>query len=197
VLELKNAKLRKNIEVINMHTDSTNTHGHSKHSLSEAIANAVGEAMGELHGDGDNQISLTVIVDGYEFDGKEYRVSVRVMMIDYTASQHELYEHLNNDAPNLANDMTAAIYAKRSFDANDDRLAHEMEHYLEDTFMDDGGIDSFTLIAHPFTHNHLEMEAGYFERRDFHPQNDYKYDAPEPGLGGGASGGASNEDTAK
>jgi len=180
-----------------MHVDSTNTRGHSKNSLSEAIANAVGEAMGELHGDGDSQISLTVVVDGYEFDGQQYHVNVRVMVLDYTASQHELYEHLKDDAPDLANDMTAAIYGKSSFDSDHDELVHEMEHKLEENFMEDGEINDFTLIAHPFTHNHLEMEAGYFERRDFHPQNDYKYDAPGPGLGGGASGGASNEDTAK
>jgi hypothetical protein len=183
-----------------MHVDSTDASGRSKNSLNEAIANAVGEALRDVSGQGDNQISLTVVVDGYEFDGKEYRVNVRVMVLDHTARQHELYEQLKEDkAPDLANDMTAAIYGKRAFDAEDDDLANDMQEYLDDTYLgyDDDRISHFVIMAHPMTHNHLEMEAGYFERRDPEPSPSRQYDAPEPSLGGGGSSkGSSSEDAA-
>ena len=185
-----------------MQIDSTNTHGHSKNSLSEAIANAVGDALGVLRGDADSQVSLTVIVEGYQFDGTEYQVNVRVMILDYAKNQHEFYEHLKNDnnAPDLANDMTAASYGKRAFDASNDQYANEMQEYLDDTYLgfNDDKISAFVIMAAPATHDHLEMEAGYFERREAHPKPEQQYDGPEPSFGGmgSSSAGSSNKDAA-
>ncbi len=160
----------------------------SKNSLSDAIANAIGFAMADF--DGEHQISLTVVIDGYEFTGEEYRVKVRVMVFDHTKAAIENIEKYQDEkmreqelSRDLSDKMMSAIYHKTSYNSEEDEYAHILHHYLHHLEAHHHNIDGFTLMVHPATHDHLQMEAGVLH---VSPQQtyDHSHETPTPNAMG-------------
>lgn len=172
-----------------MHIETNDAAGHSKKSLGDAIANAIGTAMADF--DGEHKMSLTVVIDGYEFDGQEYRVKVRVIVLDLTKAELEHTRHVVEDKEHekeeelsreLVNEMTAAIYNKHSYDSQVDEFSHALHHYLDHIELHHANIEEFTLMAHPATHDHLNMEMGLSRKPTIEQDLSFHhhYDKPEP-----------------
>ena len=178
--------------------------GSSKNSLTEAIGNAVADILSG--GNGDHKYSLTVIVDGYAYDGEEYHVTIRVVMFDLDEDREELYRELEKEReeraqaePDLANDMYAAFYNKDSFYSDDDDVAEKIQDMMEN--QDDfNPPETTTVIASPGMHDQLERETGQEKERTLVAGKDFSRADTGPGLhppgmssGGGASPKPSSE----
>lgn len=173
--------------------------GSSEHSLADAINNAIGMALQSRKSDGDHMRSLTVVVDGYEFDGKKYRVKLRVIILDHELAYEDhnreiekMREH-EKEPSHISGVYLAAAHASHSYHSRHDHFAERLKEVLEHT-EHRHGIDEVRVVAPSEVHDHIERELGYA----YTPQGP-KYPKPhtdlaEPTLGPGSAG-SSLDDT--
>ncbi len=165
--------------------------GTSKHSLTHALADAI---EGALKGfDGANKLDVTVIVEGYSYNGKEYEVFVKVVVIDETVeaenSPHESKAEIEDrlDASkDLSEQMIAAAYARPVYDQTTPVGALEQRMDVRgdqsSSFDFDASQDNITLIAPPAFHDQLRAD----QATQF-PQLGLSSSAPSLDLGGSSS----------
>jgi F0F1-type ATP synthase epsilon subunit len=78
-----------------VHIDTAKAEGTSKTSLTKAISAAIADILG---GYKDVQkISITIIIDGYEFNGEEYVVKVRAIVANIDKDMEEAYHEKADD----------------------------------------------------------------------------------------------------
>lgn len=176
--------------------------GQSKESLKNAIIFAIRDAMGAAGVNGDHINSITVIVDGYDYDGEKYNVKVSISVLDFDMQREDIYHERSKELQERlenSEDMAQAFYSSsygydygegydRGYNAED-----PMEDLLEndaDVIPDgDGNEDKrFTFIASPEVHDQLGHEI-MAERK----QAALKTDAPSLDLGGGGGGSQSDD----
>lgn len=164
--------------------------GVSGQSLSDAVANAIQSAFKHNIKGGGHKFSLTVIIDGWSFDGKRYRVHLRVAMFDHDLAHEDIYheiekerarrEQLNRD---MANHLYAAIYHKHSFRSSHDEFAEKLRDVLD---IAHEGPEYLTVVTDSKTHDHLMREVGYSpERKPVYPRAHTDLGEPSLGPGGG------------
>lgn len=185
------------IEIMVEETSAT-----SKQSLSDALAKAIQSALQGY--DGQHNLKLTVIVEGFTIQNGEFNVSVKILIIDpvleeekaYHESDKELEDRINA-GQNLNEQMHSAIYSGSVFNQND-AVVDAIENRIE--IMADGNSDRYfnvnddeiTLVASPAFHERLNQDIKSFEK----PTAQKSYDAPGLDLGGGGSSSGSKDEAA-
>lgn len=175
------------------------TSGKSKKSLTMALANAIRNALKGQNGD--HQLNITVIIEGYSLNDGEYEVSVKVMIMDITLEQekvnHETNEELlerMNANQTLTEQMYSAVYSRPIYDNSNPvhALEHRMDHlsHLSYDFHFDASQDNITLVAPTQFHDHMRNENPTAQ-----PHHDPRNEPPTFDLGGGSSKSA-NKDAA-
>jgi len=130
------------------HIFSEETSGSSKKSLTHALANAIQSALKGYDG-GDVGLKLTVIIEGYTVENGEFKVNVKVLILD--------------PKQELAEQMHSAIYAMpiatQSAGVNhiEDRMDARADHSNQFEF--DTNNDHITVVAPTEFHQHLNAEA--------------------------------------
>jgi hypothetical protein len=172
--------------------------GTSEHSFTNALANAI---KGALKGfDGDHKINITVVIDGYKFEAGEYKVSVRVLVLDITMEQekalHDSEKELNeriNANQNLSEQMIASVYNRNIYDSTQpiNALEDRMDIMSDQSngFDFDTNQDSITLVAPQEFHD--QLRADYMAQQS--PQNDLNANPPTLDLGTGSSSSSNKE----
>lgn len=174
------------------HIFSESTEGSSKTSLMEATAKAVQTAL-KGHGR-DGQLKITVIVEGYTCVDGEYRVSVKVLILDPVLEQEDKYheslkemEDRLNANQELSDQMHSAIYAMHAMKHSPG--IHSIEHTLDgmsdeplSNFDFDENTDDITVIAPSSFHKNLEPKVPALQQQQSHA-----LDAPSLDMGGGHS----------
>jgi len=151
------------------HIFSEETSGSSKKSLTHALANAIQSALKGYDG-GDVGLKLTVIIEGYTVENGEFKVNVKVLILDpkqeleekYHETKKELNERMEANQE-LAEQMHSAIYAMpiatQSAGVNhiEDRMDARADHSNQFEF--DTNNDDITVVAPTEFHQHLNAEA--------------------------------------
>ena len=158
--------------------------GRSKNNLMEAIADAFAQVMrGRSH-----HYSVTLIIDGYGFNGKEFTANVRVMMFDLDEDKHELYQQTEREQEKqaeLANAMAIAFYHRVLFEPQDtvtEAVQHIAEHHIETEPTE------MRVMTTPEIHDHLNRESKAMGIIQTSPPVHAAAHFPEPGLGSGQHG---------
>lgn len=165
--------------------------GRSKNNLTEAIADAFAQVMrGRSH-----HYSLTLIIDGYGFDGKEFTANVRVILFDLDEDKRELYKQTEREhekQEELANAMAVAFYPRALFEPNDDVteiIHHIVEHQAEDEPVE------MRVMTTPEIHDHLSRESKTLGMVQTPSPAQHTAHFPEPGLGSGQQGASEGKGT--
>ena len=168
----------------------------SEDSLSAAVAKAFQSALKACVQDGDHAMSLTVVIEGYHFDGKNYTVKLRVIVFDHELAKEELYEELEKEyrqrfqeEQKLMDHMHAAFYARPAY--HHDHVTEALEHSAENYGSLDH-IDNVTFIAPQPFHDQMSREMGVDP--DAKPAAPKPHvDIAEPALGPGSGGSHGDE----
>jgi len=174
--------------------------GSSKRSLTHALVNAIKSALKSV--DGNHKVNITVVIDGYSFEKGEYKIAVRVLIMDLTLEErkafHESHQEFMSrmDADqNLFEQMTAASYAHAIYDDTKpvDALEQQMDTLSDqyDNFGFNTDEDNITILAPQDFHD--QMRTDY--NAQFVHTHEISNDAPSLDLGGGSSN-SDNKDTA-
>lgn len=169
--------------------------GRSKNNLMEAIADAFRQALaGRNH-----RYSITLIIDGYEFNGEEFRANVRIILYDLDEDKEELYRHIEEEhqkrvEEEMINEMYAAFYNRALF-PEEDSVADQIKDAI-DKLEETQPPQDVRVIATPEMHDRLEKETGYPLRYETARMPKPHTDLAEPALGpGGASSGKGDSDS--
>lgn len=179
------------------HIFSEEVEGTSDKSLSAAIASAIASALKGF--DGDHKLSVTVIVIGYEFDGKEFHVKVSFQIMDYNLAQDDLYhmeeenrEKRDHISEAMATSFVAANYHKDTFHHD-----HGAEHAHSDDAVQtlESKVDSESPVFNP-AHDHITLVAPDIVHTQIHNENlaamenapKHDHTAPSLDLNGGNHG---------
>jgi hypothetical protein len=175
--------------------------GTSDKSLSAALANAMGDALGYHKFDGDHQCTISVVIDGYFFDGKTYRVKLRVVIFDHELAQEDLYHaveqqhHDQEEQEKFMGAYYAATLHAHLFTHHRDHLSHELKDMFEHHLAPSAHIDGFTLVAPQEFHDIAAQELGYTPgAAPVYPKA--HTDLSDPTLGAGYHGSGSEDDKA-
>jgi len=174
--------------------------GSSKKSLTRALADAIKSALKSV--DGNHELNITVVIEGLTFENGEYKVSVKVLVMDVTLEKEKAYQESQDELTNrmdanqdLSEQMVAAIYARPIYDNSTpvDALEQRMDSMADQSsqFDFDANQDSITLIAPQSFHDQM--------RQDYNAQlnqNDLNTNAPSLDLGGGSSPSPNDKDIA-
>ena len=174
--------------------------GSSKLSLFDAVNNAMGDALKGHNFGGDHLCTFTIVMDGYEYDGKEYRVKLKVVIYDYELAHKDYYHALEKHRHEMEEQNVVGAYFMASHFAH--IYHHHKNHFadrLKEVLEQEHNIphmDTISYIAPDHVHQHLALEMGY------DPQLVPVYprphtDLPEPTLGPGVAGSAENESTGR
>jgi len=149
------------------HIFSEDGQGESGESLSAAIASAISSALSSFNGD--HQLAVTVIINGYEFSDGKYHVKVSLQILDHNNAQDDLYhDHGGNKekrdglADDLAAGFVAATYNKDVFHHHDNKMddvVHSLENQVEqqnNSF--DTSTDHIILVAPDAIHQQIHNE---------------------------------------
>ena len=88
--------------------------GKSGHSLMEALVNAIAKAKSQVGIRGDHKTAMAVIIDGYDFNGEDYEVSVKISVVDFDLAQDDIYHENDDDLEERrehSEEMSNAFYA--------------------------------------------------------------------------------------
>ena len=182
------------------HTFTEEGRGRSEKSLTAAIANAFGNALKNHDFGGDHLCTTSIVIDGYDYDGKTYFVRVRVIIFDHELAKEDVYKEIKklqeeqDIKQHLIDDYHAAmLYAHR---------LGEQHHYMRDVInqlMEQHGgvehIDSMSVIAPHNVFQTMAHENGV----DFDLQPIYRQahvDMPTPTLGPGSASESGKTDKA-
>jgi len=161
----------------------------SEISLKDAVANAIKSALHDYKGH-DHQLNVTIVIEGVTFVDGEYKVTVKLLIVDIDLEREKEIGNSVEDAldrmnagKDLSDQMNAAVYHKSLY--SDDSVVHALEHSIEEFKPE----DHITIIAHPHIHSQLQQEI-YGQQPHFEPT----YDSPSPGLGAGSGGGHHEEE---
>lgn len=172
--------------------------GASEHSLADAVSNAIADAIKGHDFGGDHICNFVIVMDGYVFDGKKYRVKLRVLIYDFELAQEDYYHDLQKyekerHKMDVREHYYAALMHGKRFSSKHDSFLEELRHELE-KHHDIGHLD-ITMVAPQSVHDHLAQELGY------QPNLKPVYPAPhtdlaDPTLGPGSAGGHKDNDEA-
>ena len=140
--------------------------GESEDDLTMAITSAIQNALGQHKFSGDHLYSMSVMVVGYDFDGKKYHVKVKVFIFDFELAKEDYYKEIEK-------------FAKQRHD-QDDALHHyymavyggQHRHHYHDEFFeqfrdnmdhinDVSHIHDIHLIASLDVHNQIAIDFGH------------------------------------
>ena len=139
--------------------------GSSDRSLTAAIANAFGKALQSHYFGGDHLCSTSIIIDGYDFDGKNYRVRVRVIIFDHELAKEDVYKEIEktHEKEDMQRHLMDDYYAAMHM-AMQTRHTHHHFHDLIHDMMDKIGhfdhLDQVTIIAPEPVHQQVALETG-------------------------------------
>lgn len=126
--------------------------GTSIKSLTDAIASAFGQALQSHNFGGDHLCSTSIVMDGYDFDGKTYRVRARVIIFDHTLAHDDIYKeiekmHEKEDMQkHLMDDYYAAKMHEHQMHEKNNRL-YELFHHMIEYHGHFVHLDNITMIA--------------------------------------------------
>ena len=160
--------------------------GSSKESLSSAINDALSNALKDHNFNGDHQCFLSLVITGYHFDGKKYRVKLRVLIFDYELAQEDLYHQLEEQRSdtlklqeNHMNQFYAAVYYTHLYHSGMDNMLNMLKGSIE-TYNSGFDLRSVTIVSTEAFHNYLAQEFGV--QPTLVPVTPPHVDLPDPAL---------------
>lgn len=141
--------------------------GTSKKSLTRALAEAIKSALKTI--DGTHQLNITVVVEGVTYENGEYKVNVKVLIMDITMEQQKAYHESQkefmdrmNSAQDLSDQMVSAIYSRPVYDDSNpvDSLEQRMDSMSDksNNFDFDVNEDNINLVAPQNFHDQLRED---------------------------------------